>query len=230
MIPKIIHQVWFGKCPTPLFFKTTSNLWKITNENYEHIFWDSMKLVEFIKSEFSEYQLLFSNFKYDIQRVDLLKYLILYKYGGVYIDIDYEPLKPIEPILANQNLCLGLEPKQYSDFHKTDFFIGNAFMASIPKHDFFFLLINNIVENLEQLSKHDETKYSYVMKTTGPLMLNKFYQNYKSKEQINLIASELVCPLDSNEAKEYFLGGDKIKYKEKLENAYAVHLFAGTWL
>ena len=75
-------------------------------------------------------------------------------------------------------------------------------MATIPEHDFFLQLISNIVENIEQVSKQDETKYAYVMKTTGPLMLNKFYQNYELKEHINLIASELICPLDSNETKE----------------------------
>lgn len=229
-IPKIIHQIWLGKLFIPLVFKRLSDSWQTQYLDWEYFFWNTDKATEFVNQEFPQYVSLYNTLSYDVQRVDLLKYLILLKFGGVYIDIDYEPLKSIEPILENQALCFGLEPKQYSDFHQAEYFLGNAFMASIPNHEFLSQLVEHISDNLASVDIPKENKYYYVMNSTGPLLLNNFYQSYLSKQEVTLIPSEQICPLDSVEAKNYFLGGDKAKYRQKLEKSFAIHLFAGTWL
>ena len=229
-IPNIIHQIWLGKSPIPLFFKTLSDSWRTQYTDWEYTFWNTETAIEFVHQEFSQYTELYNAFPYDVQRVDLLKYLILLKFGGVYIDIDYESLKPIEPILENQVLCFGLEPKKYSDFHKAEYFLGNAFIASVPEHEFLNQLVKHISDSLENITIPKENKYYYVMNSTGPLLLNNLYQSYPSRQNITLIPSEQISPLDSAEAKDYFSGGDKNKYKQKIEEAFAIHLFAGTWL
>ena len=91
MIPHKIHQIWLGKSTIPLFFNRLTESWKNMNKACKHILWDDSKAVEFIRNEFPHIQPIYVNLQYDIQRVDLLKYLILYKFGGVYVDIDYEP-------------------------------------------------------------------------------------------------------------------------------------------
>merc|ERR1712176_539190 len=58
--------------------------------------------------------------------------------GGVYADMDMEPLQPLDDLIeiAGQPACmLGLEPKEhavmlYNKYHM----VGNAFMASKANH------------------------------------------------------------------------------------------------
>jgi mannosyltransferase OCH1-like enzyme len=65
-----------------------------------------------------------------------LRYLLLIKYGGIYVDADYECLDKIDAILENQTIDFGLEPEKYAKFHQSEYFSGNCFMASIPEHPF----------------------------------------------------------------------------------------------
>ena len=42
-----------------------------------------------------------SNLRHNIMRVDFIRYVLMYRYGGVYSDLDVESLRPIEPLLED---------------------------------------------------------------------------------------------------------------------------------
>ena len=43
-------------------------------------------------------------------RVDAVRYFLRYHYGGVYADLDFEALKPLDALLVEKDLVLGQEP------------------------------------------------------------------------------------------------------------------------
>lgn len=231
-IPKIIHQIWLDKLSMTQFFIKLTDTWKKQNPEWEYILWDKESSLFFLEDNFSVWIPFYEQLTYNVQRFDLLRYLILIKYGGIYVDADYDCLKPISNILENHDIAFGLEPEKYAKFHQSKYFLGNCFMASIPQHPFLIEFTEQVKVNTPIININKNDKYRYVMSTTGPIALNQFYHQYQNKNSIGLIESEVICPLDSKEAKEYYLGGNGNKgiHSEKLTKAVAIHLFAGTWL
>ena len=66
--------------------------------NYEYKLWDLKDCEKLIQEDYSEYQDLWNDFRYAIQRADFIRYCILHKYGGIYIDCDIRPMKDLQEI------------------------------------------------------------------------------------------------------------------------------------
>ena len=137
-VPKIIHQVWEGRNgdkPDKLLIQLAET-WKSENPEWEYRFWGAKDIDQFLLSYFPEFIEKYNNFRYDVQRWDAIRYLILYKIGGVYADLDYECLEPLEWLFGTKNCCLGLDPMEHSRCFNKPYIISNAFMAVSPYHPF----------------------------------------------------------------------------------------------
>jgi hypothetical protein len=55
---------------------------------------------DFLQRFFPEHMLLFERLQHPAWKADLVRYLLLYKYGGLYIDIDLQLLVPLADIFA----------------------------------------------------------------------------------------------------------------------------------
>ena len=87
-IPKIIYQTWFTKTipDNILYFrKKILNL----NPDYKYYLYDDNDMENFVKNNYD--QLTYNNFKklkVPTAKADFWRYLILYKNGGIYLDMD----------------------------------------------------------------------------------------------------------------------------------------------
>jgi hypothetical protein len=76
--------------------KKYSENWKRLNPDYEIKLYDDNMCKEFLKKEFSNLHYnVFNYIKDGPIKADFWRVCILYKYGGIYIDADIEPLVPI---------------------------------------------------------------------------------------------------------------------------------------
>lgn len=93
-------------------------------------------MVELVDSYFPEWANLYHSLPFNIQRLDMIRYMILYCHGGVYVDLDIECFKSIDPLVENKSFFLGMEPPE----HWVCFngskqrVVGNAFMGSSNNH------------------------------------------------------------------------------------------------
>lgn len=69
---------------------------KKLNPNCEHIIWTDEKVNNLIENDFPEYKEIISTFPHKFYLIDFIRYLILWKYGGIYIDMDVCCKKSIE--------------------------------------------------------------------------------------------------------------------------------------
>lgn len=88
MIPKIIHQIWIGPKKRPDMWIDTFRIDYINkNPKYQYILWNEDN-IDPLFNDFPIYRII-----YDIEQTyngksDILRYLILYIHGGIYIDAD----------------------------------------------------------------------------------------------------------------------------------------------
>ena len=97
-IPKIIHQLWIGNKTRPDIFMAT---WreKHINTGFEYILWTEE---EFKKRNFtSSLQDKIDKMEEINGKADILRWEILYEYGGIFIDADSVCLHPIDELVSN---------------------------------------------------------------------------------------------------------------------------------
>ena len=226
-IPKLIHQVYEGRdgtSPNQLLCNLAET-WKKKNPAFEYQFWNYKKIDKFLDEFYPDFITTYQGFRYDVQRWDAIRYLILYHFGGVYVDLDYECLESIDPLLDKKSCCFGLEPPEHCKPFKKDYVISNAFMAVNPRHPF----IKNIIKSIPHSSSTAKDKLIYVLETTGPHKLVDLYKSFPDRENISLIPSELVSPLSKPEVHKVIIGKTTTEIEEKVEKAYAIHYFFGSW-
>ena len=97
-IPKIIHQLWIGTKPAPI---TLMNTWKDKNPDFEYIFWNEQEFIN--RKMHFKCQNKIDEIEEINGKADILRWEILYKYGGVFIDADSICIEPIDDELMNKN-------------------------------------------------------------------------------------------------------------------------------
>ena len=106
LIPKIAHQIWFqdknkiNKEPYQTCHKTC--LTKLKLFNWKHIIWDDKSIRKLITVHYPQYLSLYNYFDIMVQKIDLAKYIIIYHYGGVYIDMDMDCVKDLTKLINKQ--------------------------------------------------------------------------------------------------------------------------------
>ena len=163
------------------------------NPNCMFLFFTDKTIVEFIKSNMPEYYDTFINLKYKIQQLDFFRYLAIYYYGGVYLDLDMDISRNFNDL--DSSVCqFPIEIKNEDD----SILLGNyAFYA--PKGDPFIKhIIDSIVNppisdseiKFAQDNHTDDREHVYVYYTTGPELVTRAYWNYPERESVRLLSTE----------------------------------------
>lgn len=129
-IPQILHMVWVGSSnPKPDTFDMYVSQWKRLMPHWQIRIWGDEDITE-------------EHFPADIiakihasekgaQKCDIMKYHIVERYGGVYMDADVEPHRSLDPVIYDLNdadivLC--------HDIPLTWEYMAVGFFAAIPHH------------------------------------------------------------------------------------------------
>lgn len=172
MIPKIIHQTApDDKSKWHPIWETCQNSWKeaFPHPEYSYQFWNDDDLYNLIKNDFPDYLQLYTDFGKDvILKVDFARYAILYKYGGIYADMDFMCKKNFYNQL-NNNLII-VESSAYNEI------VQNSLMASPPGDKRWLHVLENCKNYYYQFIKDNpNTKITgkYVIDITGPRLLSR---------------------------------------------------------
>jgi Mannosyltransferase OCH1 and related enzymes len=232
-IPKIIHQIWSDKYrPLPKHLKRLGETWQEHYPTWEYKYWEEQDMNNFIREHFPQYGDIYNRFPYDAQRWDAVRYLILYKMGGMYVDFDYESIYPIDELIRDKSCCFPLESEAQSQFYKekVKHVFNNALVISTPQHPFILKVIKTIFN--ETVLHNTEPKFLCVLKTTGPWALMDLYYSLtdEEKKDICLIPAKYVAPFSADQSKRFIGGETSDELENCLEEAYAVHYYLGDWI
>lgn len=191
-IPRIIYRTHYDKNIMNKFSKEI-NLTEKNTPNFEYKFYNNEDIENFILKNFHQriYKAYMSiKDKYGACKADFFRYLVVFKYGGIYLDIKSVVIKEIESILkkypdkliVNYPNNLPLLNSFTSKFFPYGEF--NQWCIVSPKgHPVLKKIIEEITHNIELENKRDEKifKGGYgVLSLTGPVIFTKII-----KENIN---------------------------------------------
>jgi mannosyltransferase OCH1-like enzyme len=175
VIPLVVYQTWYTKDFPPSMQKNVDNL-KKQNPEFTYHLYDDNDCREFIRTNFSHDVLnAYDTLIPGAYKADLWRYCVLYKNGGMYIDIklcSVNGFKLIE-LCEKEHYVLDRElPKAFN----TPLPIYNAFMVCRKNSPFLLMAINKVVENVKKKYYGFSSLYP-----TGPGMLSKLFLETKQK-------------------------------------------------
>lgn len=227
MIPRMIHQIWEEVTETlPKEFSKYAETWKEYHPTWQYEFWNQNRMETFVRSYYPGFADKYFSYPYDAQRWNVIRYLILYKMGGVYVDFDYECLEPVDNYIKEKTCCLGEEPDEHAKMFQKPVLVSNSFIASIQKHPF----LKQIIKELYQAVSPATDKVNCVLETTGSLFLSDIYRSYSKKEEITLFPNKILSPWSHRDVQMFFRHGiSEDIMEEKLRDAIAIHYFRRSW-
>ena len=216
-IPKIIIQTWKSQ-NIPTKYSTLVDSIKSKNPEYEYKFFTDEDIELFLKTNYPDYYDTYQKIPIIIQKIDFFRYIAVYHYGGIYMDLDmngltnmdtllkHEVVFPVDEYITEQHSGQSRYKPYYDNNQK--FLLGQYAFAAAPKHAFIKELIDNIHNNIHKLIKtvnHNNDEYVY--KTTGPDYVTDIYMKSSHKSVVFIL---------DNGKRQYF--GD-----------YAQHKYFGSW-
>ena len=207
IIPKRIHQIWIGG-PLPEVFREYISSWKEMHPDWEYTLWDNERVKELFP--------LYNQKYYDASegmgvKSDLLKWEILYRFGGVYADVDFECLRPLDQLNYIYDFYTALQP-----FDAFFVQLGAALFAAHPGHP----ILKHCIETVK-----DDWHHQGAPKKTGPVHFSKSFIATAGQYGRKDIAfpAFYFYPQGSKER--------ELKYNEWLNGgAYAIHHWAMSWM
>lgn len=231
MIPKIIHQTWKSS-EVPEKFAGYVATWKSLHPDWEYRLWTDADARSFIAEEYPWFLDTFDGYPDNIARADAIRYFVLFHFGGLYADLDYECLRPMDDLFDGAACVLGTEPSAHARYlYGVERLITNAFMASEPGHP----LWERVFEEMESAKNKDS-----VMVRTGPVMLDKVVNAHESEYNMTINPPVVLSPkLDIGNIRltrriltAHLTGRHKDIAHEMDDsaNAHAIHHWAHTWI
>lgn len=194
------------------------NSWKRKNPQAEYRFYDDRACRAIVVSEFPSYLQTYDSFAYAVQRADFFRYLVVYRYGGLYADIDMECLKPFDWFFAQEGavFCIEMQTtvqRQRELGYLHPFQIANCIFAAEPNNSF----LGRVLERIVALSRsRADCAISEIEDITGPRMLTRTF--FEGGQDVTVICQIFWMP-----PYEY----PKVFPINK--NMYACHHFLGSW-
>lgn len=222
-IPRVIHQTW-KTADVPASMHRWQRSWWDRNPGYAYRLWTDDAIVAFVEHEFPELMPLFRGFRQPIARVDLGRYLILQRLGGVYADLDCECLRPVEGLIHGRQFVIGAEPPEHERLEgavrrNMREILCPSFIASVAGHPFLAHVIACIS------AARDEPD---VLDATGPFLLTRARRTYASAAPVTIVPAEQLYPLSKTDCwtgRTFDLG----LWEQATRQAAMVHYWEGTW-
>jgi len=154
MIPKVIYQTW----KTQNLHKKINNLHERMlklNPKYKQVIYTDEQMYDFVKSNYDpDIFGYFERINNIVSRADFWRYLILYKNGGVYLDIDSLIVRDLSKMIREEDKAVVTAEKNENCYVQWSlvFDIGHPILEKT---------INNLIDNMmNNRHKNDVLKFS----------------------------------------------------------------------
>lgn len=217
-IPQIIHIIWLGSEPTPCVNLVIKS-WKKHHPNWEIKIWRD-KDIEKLNWTTSHSKEFFEQSGNWSEKSDILRFEILYQFGGVYTDTDMVCLKSFESLTSSGiSFFAGFESNKIKRFGRP--LIGSALIGAQKNHE----ILRHCIDFSLTIDQAPETR-QYIRSGPGPITKASYEALEKNENQdVIIFPCSFFYPL-------HWEG--RLEFAEKIPNyirpeSYSVHLWEGSW-
>lgn len=231
MIPKIIHQTYRSLAEVPDELRASMAALQSLNPGWRHCFYDDQAVESFIRSEFqppifAAYQRI--NPAYGPARADFFRYLLMFRVGGVYLDLKSLATRPLDEVLRpDDQYVLSHWPNQPGSLYAgwglhaslppglPEGELQNWHLIAAPGHPFLQHVIGRVMRNIELYEPvRWDVGQKGVLSTTGPIPYTQAIE-------------PLLGRFPHRRVREHGLLGLQYNVRESLGNNAHRQLFAG---
>lgn len=156
-IPKLIHLIWLGS-PLPERCKLMLSSWQKFHPDWTIKVWNDEDAASF---QFTN-QEAFNKARNWGEKSDIWRYEILFRYGGLYVDTDFECLQPFDDLHRSCEFYTGIG-------QSTDPVLFIGIIGSRPSHPILKALIENV-----RMGPGDND-FERIMQYTGPYLFTRVF-------------------------------------------------------
>ena len=185
----VLHQIFFniGKGELkeiPRFYECyQNNKKKCKKQGIHYKLWNRLMVEKLLdKKENNQFKKLYYDFTQDIMRIDFARYLILYRYGGIYVDLDICMMnKSIKHLFKLPYFFV-----RWSDSHLP----YNALLGTLKNNPLYLDILDHCKESFYEKRKqkiYKTWKGRFVFQTTGHFMLQRVLKKHKIKDYLDIV-------------------------------------------
>ena len=174
MIEKNIFQSWYTKDLDPRLKEKIINFRRM-NPLYKYYLYDDKEIDEFVNKYYEgEIADCYNKLNIIVAKVDFWRYLILYKYGGIYVDMDSSINKNLDKLIKENDQAIISVESHFNSYVQWGLIFSK-------EHIILKKTIDLIVENIKNNSYPND-----IHRMTGPTVYTKAI-NYVNKNIFNKI-------------------------------------------
>jgi len=199
-IPKIMHFIWLGNNKLPDIYIYYIKSWIKNHRDWIFCFWNDTNIPNLINQKYYD--------KTDVyaMKSDILRYELLYIFGGVYVDCDFLCIQNIESIIKNYKGFSGYESDEY---------IAIGLMGFVP----YDIILYNIIKRLSYHINHNSGKS--IPELSGPVFFTKIWNIYNTNAHYSFPIHFFYSYTFQDKIKN-------IQYNIH-KNNYAIHMWGHSW-
>ncbi|KAK3937563.1 glycosyltransferase [Diplogelasinospora grovesii] len=175
-VPPILHHLALGSGASG------HSRWKDARQScidmhpgWDAYLWTDETANAFVAEHFPELHHMWKTYRYPIQRIDALRYMVLYHYGGVILDMDLQCKRALGPLRRFDFVAPAAHPQGFS--------IG--FMMASRQNEF----VGKLVSNLKRYNRHWlGLPYPTVMFSTGCHYASTIHAFQRNRAELKILS------------------------------------------
>ena len=207
IIPHLLHQVWLGS-EYPEKYRGIAGKWIKMHPGWKYKLWTDENIKELFPLYNQEH---FDKCTNNGEKSDIIRYEILYRFGGIYFDTDYECFKSFEILTHCYDFIGGLEP-----FNISALFTGNALIGCAPGHP----IIDTCIKTLKAYRSYEK-----LTMRTGPAHLTRAIMKTGYSKNMMIFPVGYIYPFSRYGKKIERSRANEYIYEESL----GIHYWWGSW-
>lgn len=176
-IPRVLHQIWLGPARPPL---ETMASCQQSNRGWLHVLWTEGNLPPMVnRAAFDAWGVAYH------AKADVLRYELLFRFGGVYVDADQLCLRGFDDLMNSGDPFFAgyqnLGNPDLDDERKATTLIANAVLGASPRNP----ILERVIDNIRDTATNSGTAHAQAWSTVGPAALTKAIEDVPSKAVVH---------------------------------------------
>ena len=174
LIPRVFHQIWVGPDRLPDEYARYQRTWLDQHPGWELRFWTDDNLPDRLRRPEG-----YERLRSPVERADILRLEVVYLFGGVHVDVDFECLRSIEPLIGEAEFFIGLAKPER---------VNGALFGAVAGHAV-------LARALDEIRPREV--YGYDKEATGPRFLDRIV--FARRDDVLFLESEVLYPRTAEE-------------------------------